>query len=192
MLHAKPRSRKEISEVREAHEPRRGTNNIFLTPRWSNKVFVTNKSCKGSCRTFCCGPEAPQQATLVYLLACGSKEEVAPDDDVREICNYLETLSYVRAELVRQDGLSLSMRLLNETHRHLMQGVRGASKQPGGIRRSQNWLGGSRPGNARFVPSPAQALPGLPGELEKYLHAQDELPPLPTRPLIRHPTCSPW
>ena len=57
-------------------------------------------------------------------------------------------------------------------------GVRGATKQPGEIRRSQNWIGGSRPGNAVFVPPPPQALPELLSALEKYLHADDGLPHL--------------
>lgn len=118
------------------------------------------------------------QATLIDLLTFEAEHETVPDADVEEVCNYLEALSYARAELAKADGLPLSIRLLNESHRRLMHGVRGAHKQPGEVRRSQNWIGGSRPGNAVYVPPSAQSLPDLLGELEKYLHAEDDLPPL--------------
>jgi Fic family protein len=70
------------------------------------------------------------------------------------------------------------MRLLNETHGLLMRGVRGANKQPGEVRRSQNWIGGTRPGNAAFVPPPAHLLAEVLGEFEEYIHAKGDLPPL--------------
>jgi Fic family protein len=75
-------------------------------------------------------------------------------------------------------GLPLSMRLLSEAHRRLMRGVRGAEKKPGEIRRSQNWIGGSRPGNAMFVPPPPHVLGDVLSAFEKYIHADDSLPPL--------------
>ena len=118
------------------------------------------------------------RATLIDLLNYEAEDEPAPDADVEEVCNYLEALSYARAEIANAHGLPLSMRLLNEAHRRLMHGVRGAFKQPGEVRRSQNWIGGSRPSNAVYVPPPAQSLPDLLGELEEYLHATDDLPAL--------------
>lgn len=118
------------------------------------------------------------QATLIDLLTFEAESEAAPDADVEEVCNYLEALSYARGELAGADGLPLSMRLLNEAHRRLMHGVRGATKRPGEMRRSQNWVGGSRPGNAAYVPPPPHLLPALIGDLEKYLHAEDASPPL--------------
>jgi hypothetical protein len=63
-------------------------------------------------------------------------------------------------------------------YRRLIRGVRGAHKQPGEIRRSQNWIGGTRPGNAVFVPAPSEELPALLADLENYLHAENGLPPL--------------
>ncbi len=69
-----------------------------------------------------------------------------PLEDVREVCNYLDALKYARGQLASPKGLPLSMRLLHEAHRRLMRGVRGANKQPGAVRRSQNWIGGTRPG----------------------------------------------
>jgi Fic family protein len=120
------------------------------------------------------------QATLVDLLnyEAGARPEPASDIDVQEVCNYLEALTFARKQLGRKDGLPLSVRLLNETHRRLMKGVRGTEKRPVEIRRSQNWIGGTRPGNAVYVPPPPHEVPRLLGELEKYLHAEDSLPPL--------------
>jgi Fic family protein len=77
-----------------------------------------------------------------------------------------------------KNGLPLSMRLLNEAHRRLMKNVAGADKSPGEIRRSQNWIGGTRPGNAVFIPPPPHLLGNLLGSLEKYIHTKDLSPPL--------------
>ena len=118
------------------------------------------------------------QATLADLLAFEAAPDAVAGADVEEVCNYLDALSYARAELARPDGLPLSMRLLHEARRGLMDGARGASKQPGEVRRSQNWIGGSRPGNAAYVTPTPQHLPSLLGDLERYIHAQDALPPL--------------
>ena len=119
------------------------------------------------------------QATLVDLLRYEAESEAgATVSDVWEVCNYLDALSYGREELRRENGLPLSMRLLNELHLRLLQGARGLEKLPGNIRRSQNWIGGSRPGNARFVPPPPSELPELLSDFERYIHSADETPPL--------------
>jgi Fic family protein len=119
------------------------------------------------------------QATLVDLLEYEAQEDDRPPvDDVREVCNYLDALKYARRQLASAKGLPLSLRLLHEAHRRLMRGVRGQSKQPGEVRRSQNWIGGTRPGNAAFVPPPPEEVLALLGDLEKYLHAHDALPSL--------------
>jgi Fic family protein len=97
---------------------------------------------------------------------------------VEEVCSYLDALAYSRAQLADPKGLPLSMRLLSETHHRLMRGVRGAEKLPGEVRRSQNWIGGSRPGNAAYVPPPPHALGEVLGAFETYLHGADSLPPL--------------
>jgi Fic family protein len=126
------------------------------------------------------------QATLVDLLnfealeAATDRGETAasPTADVEEVCNYLDALAYAREQLAGARGLPLSMRLLNETHRRLMAGVRGADKHPGEVRRSQNWIGGSRPGNAMYVPPPPHVLGEVLSAFEKYLHGADALHPL--------------
>src|SRR4051812_10767469 len=127
------------------------------------------------------------QASLIELLAyeagapAGNDE---PTDDVEEVSNYLAALAYARQQLRSEKGLPLSTRLLNEAHRRLMKGVRGSTKQPGELRRSQNWIGGTRPGNAVFVPPPPQELGGLLSDLEKYIHRDEELPPLVRAALV--------
>lgn len=119
------------------------------------------------------------QATLVDLFEYeAEKDDRQPLEDVREVCNYLDALKYARGQLKSPKGLPLSMRLLHEAHRRLMRGVRGANKQPGQVRRSQNWIGGTRPGNAVFVPPPPEEVPALLSDLEKHLHADDAMPPL--------------
>lgn len=99
------------------------------------------------------------QATLVDLLVFEAEGQPALNDDVKEVSNYLKALAYARLQLSSKRGLPLSMRLLNEAHKRLMQGARGAGKQPGEVRRSQNWIGGTRPGSAVFVPPPNCSMP---------------------------------
>lgn len=127
------------------------------------------------------------QATLVDLLtfeAQQSSDTVDPSADLQEVCNYLDALAYARGQLATRQGLPLSMRLLNETHARLMQGIRGQERSPGEIRRSQNWIGGTRPGNATYVPPPPHLLGELLSDFERYLHADDALPPLVRAGLI--------
>ena len=119
------------------------------------------------------------EATLDDLLAFeATPEGTKPGADVEEVCNYLDALAWARRELARPKWLPLSMRLVHGVHRRLMKGVRGASKQPGEVRGSLNWVGGTRPSNAAYVPPPPEEVPRLLGELERYIHAEDPLPPL--------------
>jgi len=120
------------------------------------------------------------QATLVDLLEFEARGKAAHADevDVREVCNYIEALEFARSELNSEKGLPLSMRLLNEAHSRLMQGARGEGKMPGELRRSQNWIGGSRPSDAVYVPPPAHLLPGLLSDFERFMHEGNELTPL--------------
>ncbi len=119
------------------------------------------------------------QATLIDLLEYEAEQTTkVAGDDVREVCNYLDAIKYARGQIKSARGLPLSIRLLNEAHRRLMRGVRGANKQPGEIRRSQNWIGGTRPGNAVFVPAPPEELTALLAELEMYLYTKNGLSPL--------------
>ncbi|MGH6924476.1 MAG: Fic family protein, partial [Propylenella sp.] len=118
------------------------------------------------------------QATLLDFLAFEADEARAANADVEEISNYLVALNYARAQLASARGLPLSIRLLGEAHKRLMLGVRGADKRPGEVRRTQNWVGGSRPGDAAYVPPPPEELVSLLGDLERYLHTGNALPKL--------------
>lgn len=118
------------------------------------------------------------QASLADLLAFEAEEDPVRNADVEEVTNYLDALSFARRQLLQERGLPLSMRLLNEVHKRLMRGAPGSNKQPGQTRSSQNWVGGSRPGNAAYVPPPPEKLPGLLSALEKYIHTEDTLPKL--------------
>jgi len=118
------------------------------------------------------------QATLQDVVLFEATRRTDRPADVEEVCNYVDTLAMVRQELADASGLPLCVRLLCRAHGRLMGGVRGAEKLPGEVRRSQNWIGGSRPGNARFVPPPADVVPEVLGDLERWLHEGDPLPPL--------------
>ncbi|MBU0505032.1 Fic family protein [bacterium] len=119
------------------------------------------------------------QATLVDLLTFESNSKPSKDNpDIEEVCNYLDAIKYAREQLNNKKGLPLSMRLLNNTHKRLMTGSRGKNKQPGQIRTSQNWIGGTRPGNAVFVPTPPHKLNKLLSDFEKYIHSHDKIHPL--------------
>ena len=98
-----------------------------------------------------------------------------PLDDVREVSNYVAAMIH-GLERVR-GGFPLSLRLLREMHAILLRDGRGAHKDSGEFRRSQNWLGGSRPGNAVFVPPPPDRLMGCLDPLERFLHVRE--PPMP-------------
>ncbi len=125
------------------------------------------------------------QATLVDLLNDEAGFAISNADDVQEVSNYLRAFRLVQTNLRNPAGLPLSLRLLCDAHRLLMDGARGQGKQPGELRRSQNWIGGTRPGNAVFVPPPAQKLPELLTDLENFIHhAPPGLPPLVKTALI--------
>ncbi|MFA6955904.1 MAG: Fic family protein [Thermoanaerobaculia bacterium] len=96
----------------------------------------------------------------------------APLDDVVEVSNYVAALEHGIERL--RSGFPLSNRLIRELHERLLARGRGASKQPGSFRRSQNWIGGTRPGNARFVPPPPALLAEAMGALERFMNDEPE------------------
>ena len=127
------------------------------------------------------------QATIIDLFDDEAGLVVSNMVDVEEVTNYIAAYRLVRDNLRDPNGLPISVRLLCMAHKLLLRGVRGTGKQPGALRRSQNWLGGTRPGNAVFVPPPADKVPALMSDLEKFIHDQPrkvqevtakDLPPL--------------
>lgn len=125
------------------------------------------------------------QATLEDIFDDEAGLKVANADDVQEVTNYVRAFRHVQQQLRSPKGLALSVRLLCEAHRLLMRGVRGAGKQPGELRRSQNWIGGTRPGNAVFVPPPPEQVAPLLADLERFIHADaPRMPPLVKTALV--------
>jgi Fic family protein len=119
------------------------------------------------------------QATLTDLFDQEAGFAVSNVDDVAEVTNYLRAFRLVRDQLRDPKGLPISVRLLCEAHRLLLDGARGTGKQPGELRRSQNWIGGARPGRAVFVPPPPERVPPLLADLERFIHQRaPKLPPL--------------
>jgi Fic family protein len=118
------------------------------------------------------------QSTLSDLLRFEAEGAPGmPLDDVREVSRYVAAL-HLGFTLLR-GGLPVSLRLVRELHRVLMQEGRGSTRAPGDFRRSQNWIGGSRPGNARFVPPPPHEMMIALDNLERFIHDQPErTPPL--------------
>ncbi len=124
------------------------------------------------------------QSSLSDLLLF--ETEVAPGvpvSDVEETANYITAMNHGIAS-VRQGRLPISSRLLRETHGLLLEGARGADRAPGQFRRDQNWIGGTSPANARFVPPPWNAVPDAVSNLERYLH--DPVEPLLIRAGVAH------
>ncbi len=116
------------------------------------------------------------QSSLADLLLFELEEAPGvPLDDVVEVSNYVAALSHGLERL--KEGFPLSNRLIREIHAKLLSRGRGSDKDPGEFRRSQNWIGGTRPGTARFVPPPPQAVVDAMSDLERFLH--DERTSLP-------------
>ena len=118
------------------------------------------------------------QSSLQDLLAAEAQLfDQAMPRDVDEVVNYVAAMNH---GLARLDDLPVSVRLIREIHEKLMHGVRGERLQPGELRTSQNWIGpsGSTLNTATFVPPPHHVVPGALGDLEKFIHQTDDLPPL--------------
>ncbi|WP_079417518.1 Fic family protein [Thiomonas intermedia] len=107
-----------------------------------------------------------------------------PLDDVVEVSNYVAALEHGLTRL--RGGFPLSNRLIREVHEKLLARGRGADKQPGEFRRSQNWIGGTRPGNALFVPPPPNFVEACMAQLEAFLHAEDDGLPTLVRAALAH------
>ncbi|MBK5939265.1 Fic family protein [Halochromatium roseum] len=128
--------------------------------------------------------EGTQSSLSDLLLFELEQEPGVPLDDVREVSNYVAALDHGLRLL--EEGLPLSLRLLREIHGVLLSKGRGSSQTPGEFRRSQNWIGGTRPGNATFVPPPADAVMECMSKLELFLHDQPEPTPVLLKAAFAH------
>lgn len=120
--------------------------------------------------------EGTQSSLSDLLLYENNEVPGVPNQDVVEVSNYVAAMEHGLKRI--QGGFPLSLRLIREMHEVLLSKGRGSASQPGEFRRSQNWIGGTRPGNAKFVPAPPERLMDLLGSMEKFLH--DETATLPT------------
>ncbi|MCB0307804.1 MAG: Fic family protein [Bdellovibrionales bacterium] len=113
------------------------------------------------------------QSSLSDLMLFELKEiPGVPIDDVQEVSSYVSALNYGLKRI--RDGFPLSNRLIREIHDILLKKGRGADKKPGEFRTSQNWIGGTRPGNAHFVPPPPDMVTQCMSDLELFLHNKPE------------------
>jgi Fic family protein len=128
--------------------------------------------------------EGTQSSLSDLLLFELDSEPGVPLDDVREVSNYVAALDYGVKRLA--EGFPLSLRLIKETHGMLLAKGRGSRQTPGEFRRTQNWIGGTRPGNAVFVPPPADKVLECMGKLELFLHDQPELTPALLKAALTH------
>jgi Fic family protein len=119
----------------------------------------------------------------LLLFEIGGKPNV-PMDDVQKVSNYVTALNH-GLSLMRK-GLPISLRLIREMHKVLLSKGRGSDKMPGEFRTSQNWIGGTRPGNAAHVPPPPEKLLVCMGDLEKFLNDIPEKTPTLIKAALAH------
>lgn len=122
--------------------------------------------------------EGTQSSLSDLLMYESSQHTGVPIDDVQEVARYVAAMN-LGLQLVREDW-PLSLRLVRDVHKVLLKSSRGADKEPGEFRRTQNWVGGQRPGNARYVPPPPHRVMEAMGSLEKFLNPPPESQSMPT------------
>jgi len=128
--------------------------------------------------------EGTQSSLSDLLLFETGEAPGAPLEDVGEVSRYVDALNHGLARL--RDGFPLSLRLIREMHEKLLGRGRGSEKSPGEFRRSQNWIGGTRPGNASYVPPSPADLPDCLGSFEKFLHDIPVRTPLLVKAALGH------
>lgn len=129
--------------------------------------------------------EGTQSSLSDLLLFENEAAPGVPEGDARETFNYIEAMNHGLGRIERGE-LPVSLRLLREVHERLLTGTRGADKTPGQFRTSQNWIGGTRPGNARFVPPPPHEVMNAMGALELFLHNDPVQTPILIKAALAH------
>lgn len=128
--------------------------------------------------------EGTQSSLSDLLLYENAEIPGVPLDDVQEVSSYVAALNHGLKRL--RGGFPLSLRLIREIHEVLLSKGRGSHAQPGEFRKSQNWIGGSRPGNAVYVPPPPEYVMDCLGDLESFLHEEENSLPLLIRAGLVH------
>lgn len=116
--------------------------------------------------------EGTQSSLSDLILYENNEVPAVPVEDVGEVLQYVRAMKHGLKRL-REDNFPLSLRLIREIHEILLSSGRGSEMMPGEFRTSQNWIGGTRPGNARFVPPPPNEVVACMGALEKFIHEKD-------------------
>jgi len=128
--------------------------------------------------------EGTQSSFADLLLYEHEQSPGVPVGDVEEVSSYVAAMKHGLDRL--RGGFPLSLRLIREIHSILLAHGRGSDRLPGEFRRSQNWIGGTRPGNARFVPPPPDRLPDCLSDLERFLHGKPVRMPVLLRAALVH------
>jgi Fic family protein len=128
--------------------------------------------------------EGTQSSLSDLLLYENAETPGVPLGDVQEVSNYVAALNHGLKRM--RDGFPLSLRLIREIHEVLLSKGRGSHAQPGEFRKSQNWIGGSRPGNATYVPPPPEYVLDCMGQLETFIHQEGPSLPLLIRAGLVH------
>lgn len=128
--------------------------------------------------------EGTQSSLSDLLLFELDEAPSVPLDDVVEVSSYVAAMDHGIDRLAK--GMPISGRLIRDIHGVLLAKGRGAEQQPGEFRRSQNWIGGTRPGNALFVPPPPEHVPDLVSDLERFIHAEKPVLPVLIRAGLVH------
>jgi len=128
--------------------------------------------------------EGTQSSLSDLLLFENTEAPGIPVDDLREVSNYVAAMEHGLKRL--KDGFPLSLRLVREIHGIVVRGARGADKTPGEFRRSQNWIGGTKPGDAHYVPPPVHEIMPALDNLEKFLQDHQARTPLLLKAGLAH------
>jgi Fic family protein len=128
--------------------------------------------------------EGTQSSFSDLLLHESEEVPGVPLDDVEEVSSYVAAMNHGLKRL--KEGFPLSLRLIREIHEILLSTGRGSEKGPGEFRRTQNWIGGTRPGNALFVPPPPDKVPDCMSDLEKFLHNMPVRTPVLVKAALSH------
>jgi Fic family protein len=128
--------------------------------------------------------EGTQSSFSDLMLFESAEAPSVPLEDVQEVSNYVAAMNHGLHRL--REDFPLSLRLIREIHKILLSKGRGSQKRPGEFRESQNWIGGTRPGNAAFVPPPPEKMMECMGALEKFLHRPSEDLPILVKTALIH------
>jgi Fic family protein len=128
--------------------------------------------------------EGTQSSLSDLLLFENEAAPGVPLDDVQEVSNYVAALDHGLKRI--RESFPVSVRLIKEMHNVLLSEGRGSDKNPGQLRRTQNWVGGTRPGNALFVPPPPEKIADCMGELEYFLHDRPHKTPVLIKAALAH------